>query len=276
MQDHHTSDARERLLAGILKATEPPIYRPDLEPCWFWMAGNNGHGYGRTTFRGIDDYAHRVSYSVFVGPIPSGYDVDHLCFVTLCINPSHLEAVTRAVNNQRRHEAQRRGVPVGTLNTMIEDTRPEDDLTPPDDVIATTGEWLTVADAATRLHCSGRTVHRKITTGELPKRTLRGGRIRVWVSEALVQQIEQDDVDDMAETSSDIVDAGVAIIGQQRAMIAWLNEQAREQTAPLVQRIEELSRENGRLQAELDAERARQVPAVDVRDARPWWRKWWS
>ena len=43
-------------------------------------------------------YAHRAAYELFVGPIPSGYEIDHLCRVRDCVNPDHLEAVTRREN----------------------------------------------------------------------------------------------------------------------------------------------------------------------------------
>jgi hypothetical protein len=46
-------------------------------------------------------YAHRVSYEAFVGPIPNGREIDHLCRVRACINPLHLEAVTPQVNVRR-------------------------------------------------------------------------------------------------------------------------------------------------------------------------------
>lgn len=36
-----------------------------------------------------------------VGPIPQGYEVDHLCNVPLCVRPEHLEAVTPAENIAR-------------------------------------------------------------------------------------------------------------------------------------------------------------------------------
>lgn len=65
--------------------------------CWLWMAATNGGygAYGRTT-------AHRASYEIYVGPIPDGMQVDHLCRVRSCVNPSHLEPVTR-IENVRRH-----------------------------------------------------------------------------------------------------------------------------------------------------------------------------
>lgn len=45
--------------------------------------------------------AHRASYELFVGPIPSGLELDHLCRVRQCSNPAHLEPVTRRINALR-------------------------------------------------------------------------------------------------------------------------------------------------------------------------------
>jgi hypothetical protein len=47
--------------------------------------------------------AHRWSYEHYVGPIPDGLTIDHLCRNTLCVNPKHLEPVT-AVENVMRGE----------------------------------------------------------------------------------------------------------------------------------------------------------------------------
>jgi hypothetical protein len=50
--------------------------------------------------------AHRASYEFFVGPIPDGLEIDHVwtrgCRHTNCVNPEHLEPVTRAENMRRR------------------------------------------------------------------------------------------------------------------------------------------------------------------------------
>jgi len=67
--------------------------------CWLWTASTNGVGYGY--IYGPDGKlvgAHRLAYELTVGPIPDGLHLDHLCRVTLCVNPAHLEPVTPRVN----------------------------------------------------------------------------------------------------------------------------------------------------------------------------------
>ena len=67
--------------------------------CIEWIAGNNGVGYGLFYFgRGVRGYAHRWAYEHYVGPIPDGLHLDHLCRNTKCVNPDHLEPVTCQVN----------------------------------------------------------------------------------------------------------------------------------------------------------------------------------
>ena len=71
--------------------------------CWMWRAARGGTGgpvYG--LFRdGRMVYAHRWAYEYAIGPIPEGYQIDHLCRVPLCVNPAHLEAVTPSENTIR-------------------------------------------------------------------------------------------------------------------------------------------------------------------------------
>lgn len=85
-----------------------PIYRPDLGPCWLWGGTVGSKGYGRLTpHRGLNLLAHRWAYEHMVAEIPDGLQIDHLCRVRHCVNPYHLEPVTRAENLRREHEARR-------------------------------------------------------------------------------------------------------------------------------------------------------------------------
>lgn len=70
--------------------------------CWLWTAAVR-NGYGRMTVRRATHKtaAHRVAYEVFVGPIPHGMTLDHLCRVRCCVNPEHLEPVTMRENIRR-------------------------------------------------------------------------------------------------------------------------------------------------------------------------------
>lgn len=67
--------------------------------CWNWK-GAKVKGYGQINAggRGVSLWAHRVSYDLFVGPIPEGLVLDHLCRNPACVRPDHLEPVTQKVN----------------------------------------------------------------------------------------------------------------------------------------------------------------------------------
>lgn len=68
----------------------------DIDGCWNFRTVNY-KGYG--VFEG--GCAHRVTYEWFVGPIPTGLHIDHLCFNKACVNPAHMEPVTVAENTRR-------------------------------------------------------------------------------------------------------------------------------------------------------------------------------
>ena len=65
--------------------------------CWRWRA-LTGNGYGLFFFEGKYRRAHRFSYEAFYGPIPEGMDIDHVCRVRNCVNPTHLRPVTERDN----------------------------------------------------------------------------------------------------------------------------------------------------------------------------------
>lgn len=63
--------------------------------CWIWKPGGAGGRYG---YAYPFSTAHQLAYWLYVGEVPEGLEIDHLCRNTLCVNPDHLEAVTHRVN----------------------------------------------------------------------------------------------------------------------------------------------------------------------------------
>lgn len=106
--------------------------RPDLGPCWLWIACRNKDGYGsfgmgRSNGHSLSDRAHRVAFRMAVGEIPEDREIDHLCRVRACVRPSHLELVTSRENTRRgmsvaaMHARQthcKRGHPFDAENTI--------------------------------------------------------------------------------------------------------------------------------------------------------------
>lgn len=97
--------------------------RPDLGACWLWTGTRTQDGYGQfghnpsATSKRVLVGAHRYVYEQFVGPIPDGFQVDHICHNIAaeaglchggdscvhraCCNPAHLEAVSGKTNALR-------------------------------------------------------------------------------------------------------------------------------------------------------------------------------
>lgn len=74
--------------------------RRDENGCLIWTATINSAGYGNFKVGKISS-AHRFAYEYFIGPIPDGLDIDHLCRNRACCDPLHLEAVPRRINLAR-------------------------------------------------------------------------------------------------------------------------------------------------------------------------------
>lgn len=107
----HRGSVAERLMARVNIAADG---------CWHYDGYINDRGYGLILVDRRSTTVHRAAYAAFVGPIPPGLDVDHLChnrdggcgggFTCLhrrCFNPDHLGVATRGVNARRsRHTIQ--------------------------------------------------------------------------------------------------------------------------------------------------------------------------
>ena len=74
--------------------------------CWIWTGQVSKGGYGRLRVGKRMPGAHRVSWELTRGPIPTGLDILHTCDVRLCVNPRHLFLGTD-FDNQR--DASRKG-----------------------------------------------------------------------------------------------------------------------------------------------------------------------
>lgn len=87
-----------RFVRGHANRKDVPDYVVDENGCWIWQRGLNPVSkYGMLGRL----WAHRVVYERTVGPIPKDMELDHLCRVKACVNPNHLEAVTKSENAKR-------------------------------------------------------------------------------------------------------------------------------------------------------------------------------
>jgi hypothetical protein len=84
-----TTPLRDRFLAKTAQAENG---------CWEWTGSRASNGYGMVGDSGKLRQVHRVAYEIFVGPIPAGMSIDHLCRNRRCVSAEHLEAVTTREN----------------------------------------------------------------------------------------------------------------------------------------------------------------------------------
>ena len=101
--DQFKRNGAAKLLQNRRKAGVPTaewLYRKSVPngDCWDWGGATTEDGYGQVRWQGKAVHASRLAYEVSVGRIPDGYEIDHRCRRPICINPSHLRAVTGPQN----------------------------------------------------------------------------------------------------------------------------------------------------------------------------------
>jgi hypothetical protein len=78
--------------------------------CWLWTGSTNDNGYGKITIHHPVKKTlsvHRLVYSLLVGPVPPGSELDHVCKTRTCCNPAHLEPVSHRENVLRTDAAHK-------------------------------------------------------------------------------------------------------------------------------------------------------------------------
>jgi hypothetical protein len=103
IKDSHTKRRKKKMFKQ--SPHHPDIFSLiDKQPggCWLWKGHidnyRHNRGYGRYGGPGQRRQAHRLIYELLRGPVPKHLDLDHLCRIRHCVNPDHLEIVTRRTN----------------------------------------------------------------------------------------------------------------------------------------------------------------------------------
>lgn len=87
--------------------TRWPVVVDPVFGCWLWQRQTDRDGYGISFAGKSRKRAHRAVYEERVGPIPDGMELEHDCRSRSCVNPEHLEPVTRSQNELRKAWAVR-------------------------------------------------------------------------------------------------------------------------------------------------------------------------
>lgn len=68
--------------------------------CWLWVAARSHRKYygAIRPEAGLSGFAHKYAYQLCIGDVPAELELDHICNVSLCVNPNHLRAITHLEN----------------------------------------------------------------------------------------------------------------------------------------------------------------------------------
>jgi hypothetical protein len=71
--------------------------------CHLWAGRLSDAGYARARIGGRTWLIYKYVWEQQNGPTPEGYDLHHRCEIKRCINPDHIELLTRAAHAQQHH-----------------------------------------------------------------------------------------------------------------------------------------------------------------------------
>jgi hypothetical protein len=104
-------DPRSLVFKRGPKAGQPQVVVDEETGCWIWQGGKS-RGYGSISDNGKSRGAHVVVYESVFGPVSPGYELGHTCHRRSCVNPIHVEQVTRDQNNSDRYRLPKLSGPV--------------------------------------------------------------------------------------------------------------------------------------------------------------------
>lgn len=92
------------------------MYIRNENECWLWLGSCDTDGYGTSWWDKKGKRAHRISFLLHKGEIPSDKIIMHSCDNPPCVNPSHLSLGTKKDNAQDRQNKHRNQSNEGTNN----------------------------------------------------------------------------------------------------------------------------------------------------------------
>lgn len=104
--------------------------RVEIRPngCWRWKLGVDKDGYAQWSgaYKTMGtNRPNRVMYILTKGEIPNGLELDHICNIRRCVNPDHMQPLTRqenqalAVHYGRNLTECKNGHPFDEENTYV-------------------------------------------------------------------------------------------------------------------------------------------------------------
>jgi hypothetical protein len=97
-----------RFVKGHGQRQSPVEWVEDPESgCWIWQLTRGPRGYGEIRVDGKSRRAHRVVYARFHDDLSPDMDLHHTCFNRLCVNPAHLQQLSKSDHAKHHQELLR-------------------------------------------------------------------------------------------------------------------------------------------------------------------------